>query len=48
MNGFIKRKIYKSASDSLEEREDLIAIEKRLKVSVNAVKRIKAPFAGSI
>ncbi len=35
MNGFIKRKIYKSASGSLEEREDLIAIEKRLKVSVN-------------
>lgn len=35
MNGFIKRKIYKSAIDSLEEREDLIAIEKRLRVCVN-------------
>ncbi len=35
MNNFIKRKIYKSSSNSLEEREDLIAIEKRLRVSVN-------------
>ncbi|MDI6800937.1 MAG: formate dehydrogenase accessory sulfurtransferase FdhD [Thermodesulfovibrionales bacterium] len=36
MNSFIKRKIYKSDSSSLEKREDLIAIEKRLRVSVNA------------
>jgi FdhD protein len=35
MDGFIKRKIFKSSSDTLEEREDLIAIEKRLRVSVN-------------
>ena len=35
MNSFIKRQIYKSKSDALEEREDLIAIEKRLRVSVN-------------
>ena len=35
MNGFIKRKIYKVASDSLEEREDLIAVEKRLRILVN-------------
>lgn len=35
MNGFIKRKIYKGTIDSLEEREDLIAIEKRLRVCVN-------------
>ena len=35
MDGFVKRKIYKSDSDFLEEREDLIAVEKRLRVSVN-------------
>ncbi|HAK88827.1 MAG TPA: formate dehydrogenase accessory sulfurtransferase FdhD [Nitrospiraceae bacterium] len=35
MESFIKRKICKSASGSLEEREDLIAVEKRLRVSVN-------------
>lgn len=36
MNNYIKRKIYKSTSDLLEEREDIIAVEKRLKVSVNS------------
>lgn len=35
MIGFIKRKIYKNASNALQEREDLIAVEKRLRVSVN-------------
>lgn len=36
MNNFIKRKIYKSKSNFLEEREDLIAVEKRLRISVNS------------
>jgi FdhD protein len=36
MNSFIKRKIYKSKSNFLEEREDLIAVEKRLRISVNS------------
>jgi FdhD protein len=35
MDGFLKRKIYRNASDFLEERNDLIAIEKRLIISVN-------------
>ncbi len=35
MNGFIKRKIYKGLSGTLQEREDLIAVEKRLRISVN-------------
>lgn len=35
MDGFIELKIYKSTNDSIEERQDLIAIEKRLRVSVN-------------
>lgn len=35
MDSFIKRKIYKGSSDSLEGREDLIAVEKRLVISVN-------------
>ncbi|BCB97265.1 sulfurtransferase FdhD [Dissulfurispira thermophila] len=35
MEAFIKRKIYRSNSESLEEREDLIAVEKRLRVFVN-------------
>ena len=35
MDGFIKRKILKSTADSLEERDDLIAVEKRLRISVN-------------
>ncbi len=35
MDSFIKRKILKSTIDSLEECDDLIAVEKRLRVSVN-------------
>jgi FdhD protein len=35
MNGFLKKSIFKSTSDSLQEREDFIAIEKRIIVSVN-------------
>jgi FdhD protein len=35
MDGFIKRKILKSTADSLEERDDLIAVEKRRRISVN-------------
>lgn len=35
MNNFIKRKTYKSKSNFLENREDFIAVEKRLKISVN-------------
>lgn len=35
MEPFVKRKIYKSINDLFEERDDIIAIEKRLKVSVN-------------
>lgn len=35
MEGFLKRNIYRNASNSLEQRDDLIAIEKRLIISVN-------------
>lgn len=35
MNSLIKRKICKIVNDTVEEREDTIAIEKRLRVSVN-------------
>lgn len=35
MNGFLKRRIFKSKSEGVEEREDLIATEKRLIISVN-------------
>lgn len=35
MNGFIKKKIYKGLSSILQERQDLIAVEKRLRISVN-------------
>lgn len=35
MNGFLKRRIFKSKSEGFEEREDLIATEKRLIISVN-------------
>ncbi len=35
MNGFIKRKIFKFTGDSFEEREDIIAIEKRIRILVN-------------
>ncbi|MEW6117163.1 MAG: formate dehydrogenase accessory sulfurtransferase FdhD [Nitrospirota bacterium] len=35
MEGYLKRKIYKNNGTSCEEKEDSIAIERRLKVSVN-------------
>ncbi|MFO0752420.1 MAG: formate dehydrogenase accessory sulfurtransferase FdhD [Thermodesulfovibrionales bacterium] len=35
MQSFIKRTIRKSAGDSLQEQEDFVAVEKRLRVSVN-------------
>jgi FdhD protein len=35
MKGFVKRKIYKNNGDSLEEHDDPIALEKRLRISVN-------------
>jgi len=35
MEVFLKRNIYRNASNSLEQRDDLIAIEKRLIISVN-------------
>ena len=35
MKGFIKRKIYKNSGNSFEELDDSIALEKRIKVSVN-------------
>ncbi len=35
MQGFIKRKIYKNNGNSFEEHDDFIALEKRLRISVN-------------
>jgi len=35
MNGFINRKIYKNHGDTFEETEDSIALEKRLRISIN-------------
>jgi len=35
MQGFIKRKIYKNNGSSFEEHDDYIALEKRLRISVN-------------
>jgi FdhD protein len=35
MNGFIKRKIYKNSGSDFQEHEDSIALEKRLRISVN-------------
>lgn len=35
MNGFIQRKIYKNSGNDFIEHEDCIALEKRLKISVN-------------
>lgn len=35
MDGYIKRRIVKNSGDIFEENEDLIAIERRLRVSVN-------------
>ncbi len=35
MNGFIKRKIHKNTGNSFQELEDPVALEKRLRISVN-------------
>ncbi|MGD0282159.1 MAG: formate dehydrogenase accessory sulfurtransferase FdhD, partial [Dissulfurispiraceae bacterium] len=35
MKGFVKRNIYKNSGDSFEEHEDPVALEKRLRISVN-------------
>ena len=35
MQGYIKRKIYKNNGNSFEEHDDLIALEKRVRIAVN-------------